>query len=227
MTKLVKEGVGDTPVLQTLFTPMSILEYLCGHKTVASSRSAARESSPLPKLIENHPEKVHDALNNIAKTLINYVKESLKAGADGFFYAVLGLARDGLLTKEEFNEFGTKYDEMILDAAKDSFLLLHTCGPESNADRFKDYPIHALHWADRLQENPSLQDAAEWIGDKCVMGGVFEELFTESDIEEVEKQAAESLVTMKNQPFILAPGCGLPPHTNPEAVKALRQAVGK
>lgn len=227
VTKLVKEGVGNTPVLQTLFTPMSVLEYLCGHRTVASSRSAARDSSPLPKLIEEHPEAVHRALQNITQTLISYVEHSIKAGADGFFYAVLGLARDGLLTEEEFKEFGTQYDEMILEAAKDSFLLLHTCGPESNADRFKDYPIHAIHWADRMKENPTLLEATNWIGNKSVMGGVFEELFTETNIDKVESQAKETIEMLRNHPFILAPGCGLPPNTNPKAVRALRESVEK
>ena len=221
-TRMIKEKAGeDTPVLQTIFTPMAIVEYLCGHRTVASSRSADRKLSPLSNLIEEHAADLHRALQAITDTLVNYIQHAIKNGADGFFYAVLGLARDGFLSKEEFKEFGTKYDLMLLEAAKDTSLLMHTCGPQSNPERFKDYPVHSIHWADNAHGNPSLAESISW-NKKCLMGGVDEELFKDQDSDRVIHEARKTIQALKDHPFILAPGCGLPVGTNAQVLRDFR-----
>lgn len=226
VTRRIKEGLGEeTPILQTLFSPLAIVEYLCGHRTVASNRSAARHLSPLPDLIENHSELLHRALGNITNTLGAYIKNAIQAGADGFFYAVLGLARNGFLTEEEYEKFGKPYDLLILEAAQGSSLLMHTCGPESNPARFKDYPVHALHWADHAEGNPTLRESITWKNNKCLMGGVDEELFKEEDMTLVEKAAEKTIQSLKGVPFILAPGCGLPVGTKETALKRFRKVI--
>lgn len=225
-TKLIKEGVGEeTPVLQTLFSPMSILEYLCGNRTVAGNRPANRTISPLTSMIENHPNKVHRALEVIAKTLAEYVGNAKNSGADGFFYAVMGLARDGYFTSDEYKKYAEPYDLMVLEAASGSSVLLHTCGPNSNPALFKDYPINAIHWADQSKGNPSLLDSLDWIKDKAVMGGVDEEVFKTTQINEISNQALEALQDMRDTPFILAPGCGLPVNTNETTLKKFRDVL--
>lgn len=223
--ELIRKGIEhDTPIVQTLFSPLAILEYLCGHRTLASNRPAVR-SSPVPRLIAENREGVHLALQQITRTIAAYAQAAQRAGANGFFYALLGLVRDGYGTAEEYEEFGRPYDLLLLDAISDSPVILHTCGPEANPEWFADYPIQALHWADLAPGNATLQQSAQWLNRKAAMGGVDEALFATDKTEEIRSQVMAALTTMKERPFILAPGCGLPLQTTKTALQEFRRTV--
>lgn len=212
----------ETPLLQTLFSPLAILEYLCGYRTLASNREVRRSGSPLPELLTKDSQGVHQALKNIAYTLADYVKMAMDVGVDGFFYAVLGLRRDGYLTDEEYKTYAEPYDQIVLEAAQHAHLLLHTCGPNANPEKFKEYPIHAIHWADRAAGNPSLKSDLSWLKNKAAMGGVDESIFAKGEPEQILDQVKEATNTMKNRPFILTPGCGLPLHTKEKNLVSFR-----
>jgi len=226
--ELIRADKKEVPIIQTLFSPLAVLEYLCGHRTLASNREVNRTESPLPKLFEKDPDKVHQALKNIAYSLSDYAKNAIESGADGFFYAVLGLARTGLLSSEEYETYGKPYDKIVLESIRNSYSILHTCGPSSNPDYFTDYPIQALHWADRTKGNPNIKPNDNWLNGKVPMGGVNELLFTELDNKrEIFNQSQEILNKMKNTPFILAPGCGLPIGTKTENLNIFRDSVNQ
>jgi len=223
----VRQSLGsEVPIVQTLFSPLAVLEYLSGHRTLASYRPAIRASTPLPNLLASEPEDVHAALQAITDTLADYAKAVLRAGADGIFYAVLGLARDGYLTEAEYETFGRPYDLKLLEAISPAPVILHTCGPEAHPERFADYPISALHWADLAPGNPDLRQGTEWLGDRVAVGGVDERLFSEAGAEgRIREQAGAAIEQVGDRPFVLAPGCGLPLNATPESLRALRQAA--
>jgi uroporphyrinogen decarboxylase len=218
----------EVPIVQTLFSPLAVLEYLGGHRTLASYRPANREATPLPGLLAANPDEAHAALRNITETLAGYAKAALQAGADGIFYAVLGLARDGYLTEEEYEEFGRPYDLLLLKEIAPVPVILHTCGPEAHPERFADYPISALHWADTAPGNPPLTESFNWPDSPVAVGGVDERLFASAgSAEEVSRQAKEAIQSLAGRPFVLAPGCGLPLESDAESLRALRAAVEK
>ncbi|MCQ6561289.1 uroporphyrinogen decarboxylase family protein [Paenibacillus mendelii] len=226
VVRRVSQGVDkETPVLQTVFSPLAVLEYLGGHRTLASNRPAIRDASPLPRLLAGNPEGAHQALRRIAYTLADYVQELMCGGADGVFYAVLGLARDGYLTEEEYKTFGRPYDDIVLEALQGAPSLLHTCGPQAHPERFVHDSVKAIHWADRAEGNPSLADFAQTLRGKAVVGGVAEGLFSGENAEQVRTQAEEAIKAMKDHAFILAPGCGLPLNATPSTLQALRKAA--
>src|SRR5262249_49785737 len=79
---LVVRGLGDrVPVLQTVFSPLSVASYLVG-----------RENRRLVREMRNSPEIVLPALNRIADALIDFSRRSVDAGAAGIFYAISGFA---------------------------------------------------------------------------------------------------------------------------------------
>lgn len=226
VVRLVREEAGpDVPVLQTVFSPLAVLEYLAGRRTLASNRPAVRDATPLPGLFAADPEGVHRALRNIARTLADYVQQLLKAGADGIFYAVLGLARDGYLTEEEYRDFGRPYDLIVLEALAGAPALLHTCGPQAHPERFGYETVQAIHWADRAPGNPPLDAMKETLKGKALVGGVDETLFAGEDAETVRRQAREAMRAMEGHPFILAPGCGVPITAAASTLRALRQSA--
>lgn len=69
--------------------------------------------------LRTSPEEVWDAYKKIAHTLCAITEESVKAGADGVYYAALGGERDGF-TDEEHAKYIAPLDQMVIQAAYDA-----------------------------------------------------------------------------------------------------------
>jgi len=227
-TRLVRNALGsETPIIQTLFSPLTVLALLAGHNPYPGYVAHPdRSASSLHALIAQNSDGVHAALKEIAVTLAEYVTELADAGADGIFYSIMGLGNEESFSRSDYEAYGRPYDLIVLEALGDKASILHTCGPASNPDRFADYPVSAIHWADRAKGNPSLQASANWIGKKAVVGGVSEHLFGTDQSEQVHAEAVDAIQSLQGRPFILAPGCGVPLETSDSTLRALKAAIG-
>lgn len=215
----------DIPVFATLFTPIGVLLNLCGFRSVGRYRKSPREESGLIRLLQEDPEGVHRALHSIAETLAEYAGEVLKAGADGVYYAALGMAREHYMTLGEWNEFVRPYDLIVLEALKAKPVILHTCGIDANPQRFADWPIEALHWAESASGNPSIEESWSWIGSKAISGGVDERLFGTGAADSIHNLAVKAAKAHRNRPFILSPECSISVHTFDDELQAFRSSV--
>lgn len=225
--RMIREALGpEVPVYQSIFTPMSVLLNLCGGRSPGRYREAPRALCPLLPLFEHHRSLVHRALANIAATLADYAAECLKAGADGMFFAEMGLAREGYLTLEEWKEFIEPYDRMILDTIAPRPCAFHTCGIRGNPKRFIEYnyPITALHWAESAPGNPPIAGSQAWLGKVAAMGGVDERLFGTGAAEAIAAMAHASVAANAGRPFLLAPECTVDAGTSDEEYAALKSA---
>ena len=105
----------------------------------------------------------------------SYARLTRAAGADGLFFAIVRLAREGYLTREEYARFGRPYDLRVLEAVADAPLnVLHICGDHVYFDAVADYPVHAISWNSEAPGNPSFGEAAA-MTPAAVMGGVAED----------------------------------------------------
>jgi len=224
--KLIKQELhNEVPVFQTIYTPIGVLLNLCGEQGLGRYRKSSREDSLLIKLFKKDREGVHKALIAISRTLSRYASATIKAGADGVFYAALGMAREGYMTYEEWEEFVKPYDLIVLEELKSSMTILHTCGIYSNPQRFVDYPINILHWAESAPGNPLITESIEWIGKKAVMGGMDERLFGTGSEEEIFRSAKKSIQAHSDRPFILAPDCSVSIRSLDSELRAFRETV--
>ena len=224
--RLIRKELGEeVPVYNSVYSPIAILLNLIGGRSPGRYREAIRSESPLLPYFSEHREEVHTALKNIARTMAAYIEESLKAGADGIFFAEQGLAREGYLTYEEWEEFIAPYDKMVLEAMGGHPAMLHTCGIYGNPERFTSYPINALHWAQTAPGNPSIADSVSWIGRIAVMGGVNENLFGEHKSKQIWEDSCKSVAENRNRPFLLTPECTVAMTATPEELNALRKAA--
>lgn len=224
--RLARQALGpDVPILQTVFSPLGVLENLTGRKALSGHAPVVRAANTLLPLLAENRAAVHKALKNIAATLASFTEGVLKAGADGLFFAELGLARTGYLTTEELDELARPYDLVVLEALKGAPAALHTCGPHGNPERFVSYPVQILQWADRAEGNPLLVDSAPWIGKKAVLGGVDETLFGTGAAPQIAAQAAEVVKALAKRPFLLSPGCAVPITVSDAELRALRSAA--
>ncbi len=227
LVKLVKQGIGGAHFLQTVFSPLSVLAFLVARPAQHTIEQAVQaQYDGLRKAMQENPRGVHAALKNIATTLAQYSAANVEAGASGLFFAIVKLARQGVLTESEYAEFGTPYDLQVLEAVQGApFNLLHVCGAYAYLDALQDYPMHALNWASVGQHNSTVGQESKRTKE-AVVGGVDElGVLQTGTPDQVIAEAQTAIRETNGRHLLLTPGCG----TNvdvPEAnLRALRQAA--
>lgn len=219
--RLIRQGLPDTPIIQTLFSPLTILMFLTGNSSYHDQTMYGSED-PLDfaTLLQEDRAGVHRALHQIATTMAAYIVELDKAGVDGLFYATTGTAHPKLFDLATFNEFSRPYDMIVLDAMKKG-RILHTCGPHADPARFDDYPVEGISWDTEAEGNPDLTISLQ----KTKVGGVDHHIFKDSDPAMIEQQVNKGLQATKDEPFLLVPNCAVAVDATEEALFTLRNSV--
>lgn len=210
--RLLRDDVGaDVDVLQTVFSPLSVVGLLVG-----------RPADTL-RLAEEDPAAVHRAIAAVTPTLAAFAQASLREGASGIFYAPLFWASHDTCDENFYREFGRPYDLQILDGLRDCpFTVLHVCQNHNMIDLLLDYPVAALNWADQGEGNPSLAHVKARTA-KAVLGGVDQTRLEEMSAGEVA-DAATAAAGIGPGVMVTA-GCSIPPGTPQANRAALARAV--
>ncbi|MDP9238006.1 MAG: hypothetical protein M3P30_11530 [Chloroflexota bacterium] len=209
---LVRAVSDEVDVIQTVFSPLSVVAMLCG------SDAAFREFA------ESDADAAQAALGAVAKTLAAYAQACIHAGATGIFFAPLLWASRDTCDDDFYSEFGRPFDLAVLDAVRDApFNVLHVCRNHNLLDTLLDYPVAAFNWADRGEGNPSLQDVKRRTP-KAVMGGIDQARFHAMSIDEVRAQALDALAVGSG--LVLTAGCAIRPDT-PAANRAAVAAAAR
>src|ERR1041385_1687074 len=95
----------DTPLLQTIFSPLAQAKNLAGNDTLIAH-------------LHSNPESVMKGLDTIAETTRRFVEACLDTGIDGIFYAIQH-AQASILSLEEYQAFGVPPDKKRIGPAKD------------------------------------------------------------------------------------------------------------
>lgn len=186
-------GKSDAPIIQTVFSPLTIAQKLCGPRTIEDLRK--------------HPEALKAGLEAITETQKNFLKANIEAGIDGFFFASQ-LTREEYCTREEYMEFGAKYDlEMLSVITPDVYFnVAHICRDKIYFDIMANYPqLSVINWHDRWSSVDTAMGRK--LTDKCLMGGINDKLFHELDPEGVIENIGEAVSVAGKRGFIVAPGC--------------------
>lgn len=198
----------DTPVLQTVFSPLAQAKHLAGEQLLLEQMRDA-------------PEAVMAGLATIAATTRAFIEAAAQTGIDGIFYAVQH-AQAGLLSPTEFDRFGRRFDLEVLSAASVLwFNLLHLHGQEIYFQAVADYPVHAVNWHDR-ETRPSLAEARKTFhGVLC--GGLGRETLVYKTSQDIGAEAADAIQQAGSRSLLLSTGCVVPiiaPHGNLVAARA-------
>lgn len=189
MSKQLKE---DIPFVQTIFTPITVAKKLAGPRVFEDMR--------------NYPDYLHQALQAITQTTINFVKANIEAGVSGFFLATQCASSD-YMTMEEHVEFGEKYDLQVIQAFADEtpFNILHIHGPNTYFEELTKYPVNCINWHDRWVAPDMV--LARKLTNKCLMGGINEKWLEHARYEDVAEHLQQAVEAAGRQKLILAPGC--------------------
>lgn len=227
LVRRVKQDIGDAHFVQTVFSPLSVLSFLVARPRQTGIDAAIQaQYDGVQKFLRENPRGAHTALQNITTTLGKYAAASIDAGASGLFFAIVKLAREGILTEDEFKEFGVPYDLELLDAVRGApFNLLHICGPRVYFELALTYPVHAINWATLNQNNPTVGQASKQTS-KTLIGGIDELGVLETGTpEQVILEAHAAIRATNGRQLLLAPGCGTSVDVPAANLHALRSAV--
>lgn len=201
---------GDVPVVPTVYSPLTVARKLAGERLAGDLR--------------DYPQLIHRALEAITETTVSFVKEALRAGAAGIFFAT-ACANHDFLSPKEYETFGRYYDLQVLAAAEAGwFNTLHIHGRKIFFDEFIDYPVHALNWHDS-HEYPPLRRARA-LTDKCIIGGLDEEgAISYGSPGEVIEEVAYFLSETDLRGVMVGPGCVTIPNPPDNNVATARLVV--
>jgi uroporphyrinogen decarboxylase len=190
---ILKQKERDTPLIITMFNPLSIAAYLAGDEMLLAH-------------LRRFPEKVLPALDAIAETSQGFARTAIEMGADGIFLSTR-LASHEIMNTAEYIRFGRSGDLAVLSSAKDGWLnILHLHGPHPMLGELANYPVQVLNWHDRTTPY-SLADAAK-IFDGALLGGIEQhKLLRFGSQAEIKAQAENAMLQMNGRRLIISPGC--------------------
>ncbi|MGH7763228.1 MAG: uroporphyrinogen decarboxylase family protein [Candidatus Dormibacteraceae bacterium] len=199
---LVAKELGSViPVIQTVFSPITVGGYLVG-----------KSQSRVIRELRQRPELVRPALDKIADALADFSRRSVEAGAAGIFYAISGYAGRDVMPEAAYRDLALPYDLSVLKRlpAEAWFNAVHLCGSKLNFALARDMPVQVVSWSVHNQGNPSLAEGRDIAG-KAVMGGLGQRAtLLYGPPPEVEAEARRAVAETGGRGLLLAPGCSVP-----------------
>lgn len=204
--RLIKQGLApETPVIQTIFNPLSQAKNLAGNDLLLEH-------------IKTHPEAVMKGLETITKTTVKFIEAVRDVGADGIFYAIQH-AQGGVLELEDYKSIALPYDQQTLESAEGFWCnLLHLHGKDVYFSLLRLMNFQIVNWHDR-ETYPSLAEAQS-VFRRVVCGGIRQETLYKGTPAQVKEEAKDAIKQTKGRKFILGTGCVVYYQSPNENIKA-------
>jgi uroporphyrinogen decarboxylase len=200
----------DTPLLQTVFSPLAQAKNLAGNDTLIAH-------------LRLYPEAVTRGLATIAETTRRFVEACIEAGVDGIFYAIQH-AQASLLTLEEYKTFGLPYDLKTLEPTDELWCnLLHLHGHDVYFSLLDSFQFQIVNWHDR-ETYPTLAEAQR-LFPGVVCGGMRQDTLVYKSAAEVSEEAADAIRQTSGKRFLLGTGCVVPIIASHGNLAAARKSV--
>jgi uroporphyrinogen decarboxylase len=214
---MVARELGDrVPVIQTVFSPISVAAYLVAGK---DKRRVVRD-------LRQHSDVVLPAFERMADVLIDFSRRSVEAGAAGVFYAISGFASRRSMPIDVYHRLLLPLDRRITEAlpATAWFNVLHVCGSHIDLSVARELPLPVVSWSVHNQGNPALAEGRELSDGKAVMGGVAQrDALIWGPPEEIARQVTEAEAAV-GRGLLVAPGCSVPPRVREAHLRAMLEA---
>lgn len=200
----------ETPLLQTIFNPLSQAKNLAGNETLIAH-------------LRLYPESVLKGLATIAETTRRFVEACRDTGVDGIFFAVQH-AQASLLTLEEYKTYGLPHDQQTLVPADELWCnLLHLHGHDIYFSLLSSFHFPMVNWHDR-ETSPSLAEAQKQFPG-VVCGGMRQDTLVYESPAQVREEAADAIRQTDGKRFILGTGCVVPIIASHGNISAARKSV--
>jgi uroporphyrinogen decarboxylase len=205
-----RELNGRVPLIGFAGAPWTILCYMVegsGSKTFSETR----------KLLYTNPKLAHELLQRITDVTIIYLKAQLKHGADAL---QLFDSWAGILGHKQYQEFGMKYIQQIVNAIEGPFTVFSK-GAYSALPALMDLACTTIG----LDWNMNIEHARSLAGEKKTIQGNLDPCVLYGSESAIEKETLQLLHSFKSQRHIVNLGHGVYPDIKPENVKAFIKTV--
>lgn len=202
--KQVRAGIGtETPMIQTIFNPMSQAKNLAGNDLLLEH-------------VKKYPEALMKGLETIAISTVRFIEAARETGIDGVFYAVQH-AQASMMELDEYKSIALPYDQKTLKPAEDLWCnMLHLHGSDVYFSLLRLFNFQIVNWHDR-ETYPSLAEAQSLFRKAVVCGGIRQDTLYKGDQAQVREEAKDAIKQTKGRKFILGTGCVVyyqSPHEN-------------
>ena len=208
LDRTVKATDPDTPVFQTIFSPLTTANKMGGPLT-------------LPHL-RQHQESIRAGLEIIAEVTERMIVAAIERGAGIFFASQMASA--DVLTEAEVDEWETPYIRRLLEPVRGKALVfIHAHGNHLWFDRVREWPADGLNWHDR-RGGPSLA-AARARTQMGLLAGIdgYGKLRTGSRAELLAEISDAALQVERG--LVVTPGCVIPMDCPPHLIRAARESI--
>lgn len=199
--RLVAAGLGPgTPVLQTVFSPLTVAGHLIG-----------KDPQGIVRMLTEQPGIVGPALARIGRALISFSRASVEAGGAGVFFAVSGYASADLMAQPDYESMVLPHDLEVIAGLDPAgwFNIIHLCGARLNFGLAGRFGLPVVSWATQDPGNPTLAEGREASG-KTAMGGLgHKTTLVSATPDQVLEEGRRALDGTGGAGVILAPGCSV------------------
>ncbi|MEC8969270.1 MAG: uroporphyrinogen decarboxylase [Bacteroidota bacterium] len=206
-----RELNGRVPLIGFAGAPWTIFSYMIegqGSKTFSKAK----------KMLYTNPDLAHALLQKITLTTIDYLKAQIKAGAD---LVQLFDSWSGILTHQQYIEFGIKYVDQICNAISDVPVTVFSKGAYFARKELGELNCNTIG----LDWNMDIEQSRKLIGPNKTLQGNLDPCVLYSDFENIEKQTNEMLCKFGKNRHIANLGHGVYPDISPDKVICFVEAV--
>jgi len=206
-----RELNGRVPLIGFAGAPWTIFSYMIegqGSKTFSKAK----------KMLYTNPDLAHALLQKITLTTIDYLKAQIKAGAD---LVQLFDSWSGILTHQQYIEFGIKYVDKICNAINDVPVTVFSKGAYFARKELGELNCNTIG----LDWNMDIEQSRKLIGPNKTLQGNLDPCVLYSDFENIEKQTNEMLCKFGKNRHIANLGHGVYPDISPDKVICFVEAV--
>lgn len=207
----VAAAAGEThPVLETVFTPLTVAGKLAGDR--------------LPSLAEEAPTALEVALERFTDELAAYVRLAVSAGARGLFLANQLLQRR-TFPPALYDRFGAPYDAALVARVRPEveLIALHVHGEDVDFDRAAALDVDLLSW--HCRSTPPSLTAARERTTKPFLAGLARDTLLRGTPQDAARQARDTLAEAGDRGVIVAPDCTVSPMAPAANLAAVRDAI--
>ena len=202
---------GKVPLIGFAGAPWTIFAYMIegqGSKTFSKAKS----------FLYREPELSHQLLGLITETTIAYLKGQISSGAD---LVQLFDSWAGILTHQQYEEFGMKYVSEICDAVHEAPVTVFAKGAYFALENMKGLNCETIG----LDWNMSVSDAKTIFQNQKTLQGNLDPCVLYGDYNLIKQKTKEMLNSFAGHRHIANLGHGVYPDINPDHVKCFIETV--
>jgi len=206
-----KELNNRVPLIGFAGAPWTIFSYMIegqGSKTFSKAK----------KMLYTNKQLSHQLLEKITQTTIKYLKAQIKAGAD---IVQIFDSWAGILSHEQYLEFGMKYVSMICNAVNEVPVTVFAKGAYFARKEMGELNCNTIG----LDWNMDIQKSRELIGKEKTLQGNLDPCMLYSDFDTIKLETSKMLSSFGPNRHIANLGHGVYPDMHPDKVRCFVDTV--